>query len=118
MSARKVCSGTRPSRYHSLRAISEPPRRPEHWTRMPRAPAFCAVCTARFMARRKLTRPVSWSHTAWAVSDASGELVSPGRGDQPRVQLGLLDLLDVQLDLGVVGDLGQVGAQAVGLGPT
>src|SRR5918999_861947 len=52
MSARSVWSGTRPSRYHSRRAISAPPRRPEHWTRIPWAPAFMAVCTARFMARR------------------------------------------------------------------
>ena len=29
MSARKVCSGMRPSRYHSVRAISEPLRRPD-----------------------------------------------------------------------------------------
>ena len=29
MSARIVCSGTRPSRYHSRRAISAPPKRPE-----------------------------------------------------------------------------------------
>src|ERR1700712_1999079 len=27
MSARSVCSGTRPSRYHSVRAISAPPKR-------------------------------------------------------------------------------------------
>ena len=71
MSARSVCSGTRPSRYHSVRAISEPPRRPEHWTRMPRAPAFWAFCTARFMARRKATRSASWSATPWAISAAS-----------------------------------------------
>ena len=30
MSARSVCSGTRPSRYYSVRAISDPPRRPAH----------------------------------------------------------------------------------------
>ena len=71
MSARRVCSGTRPSRYHSVRLISAPPRRPEHCTRMPRAPAFCAFCTARFMARRKATRPASWSATPWAISAAS-----------------------------------------------
>ena len=29
MSARSVCSGTRPSWYHSRRAISAPPRRPD-----------------------------------------------------------------------------------------
>ena len=66
-----VCSGTRPSRYHSVRAISEPPRRPEHCTRMPRAPAFWAFWTARFMARRNATRPASWSATPCAISAAS-----------------------------------------------
>ena len=71
MSARSVCSGTRPSRYHSVRAISAPPSRPEHWTRMPSAPAFWAFCTARFMARRNATRPASWSATPWAMSAAS-----------------------------------------------
>src|SRR5919112_1536641 len=71
MSARSVWSGTRPSRYHSVRLISAPPRRPEHCTRMPRTPAFWAFCTARFMARRKFTRPASWSATPWAISAAS-----------------------------------------------
>src|SRR5258708_12599454 len=51
MSARSVCSGTRPSRYHSMRAISAPPRRPEQLMRMPWAPRRMADCTARFMAR-------------------------------------------------------------------
>ena len=71
MSARNVCSGTRPSRYHSLRDISAPPSRPPHCTRMPWAPAFIAVCTARFIARRNETRPASWSATPWAMSIAS-----------------------------------------------
>ena len=101
MSARSVCSGTRPSRYHSVRAISAPPRRPEHCTWMPRAPAFWALCTARFMARRNA---------------AAGELVGDALGDEGGVELGLLDLLDVELHLGVAGDLGQPAAQAVGLG--
>src|SRR5437588_840159 len=35
MSARIVCSGTRPSEYASERDISVPPRRPPHWMRMP-----------------------------------------------------------------------------------
>ena len=38
---------------------------------MPRAPAFWAFCTARFMARRKATRLASWSATPWAISAAS-----------------------------------------------
>ena len=78
MSARSVCNGTRPSRYHSVRLISAPPRRPEHWTLMPRAPARWAFCTARFIARRKAMRPASWSATPWATSAASssGVLIS------------------------------------------
>ena len=69
---------------------------------MPCAPAFIAVCTARFIARRKLTRP--------------GELVGDTLGDQRRVELRLLDLLDVEVDLRVAGDLEQTRAQPVGLG--
>ena len=78
MSARSVCSGTRPSRYHSVRLISAPPRRPEHWTLMPSAPARWAFCTARFIARRKAMRLASWSATPWATSAASssGVLIS------------------------------------------
>src|ERR1035438_3994974 len=56
MSARKVCSGTRPSRYHSVRAISEPLRRPDIRTLMPSAPLRIVLMTARFMARRNITR--------------------------------------------------------------
>ncbi len=56
MSARKVCSGTRPSRAHSVRAISEPLRRPERRTFTPRAPERMVLITARFMARRNITR--------------------------------------------------------------
>ena len=37
-SARSVRSGTRPSRYDSMRAISAPPRRPAQLMRMPSAP--------------------------------------------------------------------------------
>ena len=48
--------------------------------------------------------------------DAVGELVGDALGDQRGVELGLLDLLDVQLDLGVAGHLGEVGAELVGLG--
>src|SRR5207237_1253741 len=51
MSARNVCNGTRPSRYHSMRAISAPPRRPEQLMRMPSAPRRMADCTARLLVR-------------------------------------------------------------------
>ena len=56
MSARSVWSGTRPSRYPSVRAISAPPSRPDTRMRMPWAPMRMALCTARFMARRKEIR--------------------------------------------------------------
>ncbi len=56
MSARKVCSGMRPSRYHSVRAISAPFRRPETRTFTPSAPLRIVLITARFMARRNITR--------------------------------------------------------------
>src|SRR5205807_6406344 len=51
-----------------------------------------------------------------AKADPARELVAHGLGNESGIELGLLDLLDVQLDLDVVGDLGQVGAQPVGLG--
>src|SRR3954468_12307915 len=56
MSARRVCSGTRPSRYHSVRAISMPFRRPADMILMPCAPRRIAFCMARFMARRNMMR--------------------------------------------------------------
>src|SRR6266566_1503199 len=46
MSARSVCSGTRPSWYPSVRAISAPPRRPAHLILIPCAPMRIALCTA------------------------------------------------------------------------
>src|SRR5262249_22752309 len=78
MSARRVCSGTRPSRYHSTRAISAPPSRPEQLMRMPRAPSLIADCTARFMARRNATRRSScWAMvSATSVASISGFLTS------------------------------------------
>src|SRR4029079_5367853 len=50
-----------------------------------------------------------------AEADPAGELVGDALGDQGRVELRLLDLLDVELDLRVAGDLEQPGPQAVGL---
>ena len=50
--------------------------------------------------------------------DTADELVGDTLGDQRGVELGLLDLLDVELDLGVAGDLGEPGAEAIGLGAT
>ena len=74
MSARSVCSGTRPSRYHSRRPISAPPSRPEHWMRIPFAPNFIVEIIDFFIARRNATRRSScsamFSATSWASSSA------------------------------------------------
>ena len=78
MSARIVCSGTRPSEYASERLISVPPSRPPHWMWMPFAPERIADASARFIARRKLTRFWSCSAIDCATSFASssGRLIS------------------------------------------
>ena len=78
MSARIVCSGTRPSLYISRRLISPPPRRPEHWIFTPAAPERIAEASARFIARRKATRFESCSAIDCATSFASssGRLIS------------------------------------------
>src|SRR5680860_124944 len=49
---------------------------------------------------------------------AAGELVGNALRDEACLELGLLDLLDVEVDLGVTGDLQQTGAQAIGLRTT
>src|SRR5258708_3568098 len=74
MSARSVCSGTRPSRSHPRRAIAAPPSRPEQLMRMPSAPRRMADCTARFMARRNATRRSS----CWAIDSATSLASSSG----------------------------------------
>ena len=71
---------------------------------MPRAPALLGVLHG------PLHRP--------AEGDAVGQLVGDALGDQRGVELGALDLDDVQLHLGVAGDLGEQRAQLVGLGAT
>src|SRR6056297_2167571 len=53
-----------------------------------------------------------------AEGDAVDELVGHTLGDQRCVELGVLDLDDVELDLRVAGDLGDQLAQLVGLGAT
>ena len=68
---------------------------------MPLAPAFIAVCIDLRMARRK--------------RDAAGELLGDALRDELSVDLGVLDLEDVQLDL-LAGQLLEVAADAVGLG--
>src|ERR1035441_9933111 len=72
MSARRVCSGSCPCRYHSLRAISAPFKRPLTRTLMPLQPKRSAESTALRMARRKATRFSNCkaidSLTSWASS--------------------------------------------------
>src|SRR3954447_12590398 len=51
-----------------------------------------------------------------AEGDAVGQLVGHTLGDQGGIELGVLDLDDVELDLWVAGDLGDQRAQLVGLG--
>src|SRR6185312_15347100 len=72
MSARSVPSGMRPSRSHSRRPISEPPRRPATAIRTPFAPAFIERWIACFIAFLKAMRRVSWPAmfiaTRWASS--------------------------------------------------
>src|SRR3970040_1754470 len=71
MSARSVCSGTRPSRYHSVRAISTPFSRPALMILMPWAPRRIAFCIARFIARRNMMRFSSCCAVEAAISCAS-----------------------------------------------
>ena len=71
MSARRVCSGSWPCRYHSERAISAPFRRPDTRTLMPLAPKRRAASTALRMARRKAMRFSSCRATDSATSCAS-----------------------------------------------
>src|SRR5687767_7048819 len=72
MSARSVPSGIRPSRSHSRRPISEPPRRPATAIRTPLAPAFIDRWMACFIAFLNAMRRVScWAMfiaTRWASS--------------------------------------------------
>src|SRR5262249_809075 len=53
-----------------------------------------------------------------AKPDGVDQLVGHALGDQRRIELGRLDLDDVQLHLRVAGDLGEHGAQLVGLSTT
>src|SRR3954467_13271348 len=72
MSARSVPSGIRPSRAHSRRPISEPPRRPATAIRTPLAPAFIERWMACFIAFLNAIRRDSWPAmfiaTRWASS--------------------------------------------------
>src|SRR3954454_11612725 len=106
MSARIVCSGTRPSLYCSRRDISEPPRRPEHWIFTPAAPErIAAAGTGRSRARAL--------HGA-AERDAVRQLLRDRLRDELRVELGALDLVDVDVDV-LLGQRVQLFAQRVDL---
>ena len=96
MSARSVWSGTRPSRYHSVRAISMPFRRP----------GAHDLDALRAQAHRVLDRAL---HRA-PEHDPLLELLADRIADELRVDLGLPDLLDVEADV-AAHHLAQVGAQ-------
>ena len=68
---------------------------------MPLAPERIEVCIALRIARRNC--------------HAAGELLGHALGDQLRVDLGVLDLEDVELHL-LAGELLELAADAVGLG--
>src|SRR2546421_753068 len=78
MLARRVCRGTRPSRSHSRRDISEPPRRPLTCSFTPLAPARIERMIVCFSARRKAMRFSSCDATfsATSVASSSGVLIS------------------------------------------
>ena len=61
-----------------MRAISEPPRRPDTWIFTPFAPERIADVSARFIARRNATRFWSCSAIDWATrfASSSGRLIS------------------------------------------
>ncbi len=68
MSARSVPSGMRPSLSHSVRLISEPPRRPETWIFTPLAPALMVRWIDCLIALRKAMRRSSCPATFCASS--------------------------------------------------
>ena len=78
MGVRSVCNGTLPSRYHSDRLISAPPRRPAQRTLMPLAPCSMVICSAFFIARRKLMRRSICiaMFSATSCASRSGDLIS------------------------------------------
>ena len=71
MSARSVCSGSRPCKCHSLRAIILPFSLPATQILMPLQPKRWANSTDLRMARRKLTRFSICTATDSATSCAS-----------------------------------------------
>src|SRR5690349_11401180 len=78
MSARSVPSGMRPSRSHSRRLISAPPRRPETMIFTPFAPAFIERWIDCFIAFLKaMRRPSCWAMlSATRYASSSGWRIS------------------------------------------
>src|SRR4026208_995099 len=121
MSARIVWSGTRPSRYHSRRAISPPPSPPAQARRVPGEASRYRVGRRRAVAIPLAARDLTAAEPARAGdADAIGaepergghgllhgpparpallQLQSPVLGDELGVELGMDDLLDVEVDL-------------------
>ena len=96
MSARSVCSGTRPSRYHSMRAISAPPRRP-------RAVDADAL---RAEPHRRLHGALHGAAEGDAALELLGDRLS---ATSLRVDLRLADFDDVEVHFGV-GDLAEIAS--------
>ena len=71
MSFFKVCSGTRPSRYHSVRAISMPFNLPELIIFTPSTPRRIADAIARRIARRNIMRRSNCEAMFAAINAAS-----------------------------------------------
>ena len=78
MLARRVCNRTRPSRAHSVRAISAPLSRPAIIILQPSIFMRIAVAKVRFIARRKATRRSNCEAMFSAINCASisGRLIS------------------------------------------
>ena len=66
--------------------------------------------------QRRLLEAGKTQRASAAIGHPTGELIGHTLSDERGVELGLLDLLDVELDLVVPGDLGEPGTEAVGLG--
>ena len=101
MSARSVCSG------HAALAVE---LRARHLGAVEAARALDpdALGTGAHRGLHRLAHGATELH-------AAGELLGDALGDQLRVDLGVLDLEDVQLDL-LAGELLELAADAVGLG--
>jgi hypothetical protein len=96
-----VCSGTRPSRYHSRRPISE----------------TTGALDTDALGASLASRLDGLAHSA-AEGHAALELLSDGLSNEDGVELGALDLDDVdgEVALGHAGNALELGAETVDLG--